>query len=72
MNYEERRKSQWKYGESIEFTNNDKFPITFNITTTFDSVGKWFNMPETSFTVAPGATKTIKNTINKSQATFKV
>ena len=68
---ERRRKTQWKYGESIEFTNNDKFPITFNITTTFDSKGKWFNMPETRFIVAPGATKTIKNTINKGRPPLK-
>jgi TolA-binding protein len=68
---EGRRQSQWKYGESIEFTNNDKFPITINITTTFDSVGKWFNMPQTNFIIAPGATKTIKNTLNKYRPPLK-
>jgi hypothetical protein len=68
---DKKRQSQWKYGESIEFTNNDKFPITFNITTTFDSAGKWFSMPETSFIVAPGATKTIKNTLYKNRPPLK-
>ena len=31
---------KWKYGETLDFTNNDKFPITINISAVFDNVGK--------------------------------
>jgi hypothetical protein len=66
-----KRESKWRYGESIDFTNNDKFPITINISLTFDNVGKWFSIPQTSFTLEAGATKTIKNAINFARPPLK-
>lgn len=57
---QKRRQKKWQYGETIEFTNNDKFPITFNINTVFGQKGKWFKLPETSFNVEPGSTKSLK------------
>lgn len=58
---QKRRETKWQYGETIEFTNNDKFPINININTTFDSEkGKWFALPETNFTLGAGSTKSLK------------
>lgn len=57
------RKRQWQYGETIEFTNNDKFPITINIKTAFGRKGVWFKLPETNFSVAAGSTKSLKPVI---------
>lgn len=60
---ERRRKKQWRYGETIEFTNNDKFPITINIKTTFGPKGAFFKLPETSFSLGAGSSKSMKPTL---------
>jgi hypothetical protein len=62
--------SQWKYGETIDITNNDKLPISVAITTIFDSSGKWFSIPETNFQLAAGETKTLKNKITPDSVSF--
>ena len=63
----DRRKTQWKYGENIDFTNNDKFPITFNISVTFDKIGRWFTIPQTNLTLGAGETKSIQNVLQKNR-----
>lgn len=62
--------NQWKYGETIDITNNDKFPITISINTTFDNVGRWFSIPQTNFTLDAGETKTLKNVITPNNVTY--
>lgn len=62
--------NKWKYGETIDITNNDKFPITINITTTFDNVGRWFSIPQTNFTLNAGETKTLKNVITPNSVSY--
>ena len=68
---EKRRQQKWRYGETIEFTNNDKFPITINIKTTFGPKGAFFKLPETSFSLGAGAAKSIKPTLYKGRPPLK-
>jgi len=63
-----RRQALWKYGETIDFTNNDKFPILFNISLTFSELGRWFDIPQTSIQLNAGETRSIKNILYKSIA----
>jgi len=60
----------WKYGETIDITNNDKLPITVNLSALFDTgtkdnhqAGRWFTIPETNFQLGPGEKKTLTNVI---------
>jgi hypothetical protein len=68
---ERKRQQKWQYGETIEFTNNDKFPITININTTFGTKGKWFSLTETSFTLGAGSAKSLKPTLYKGRPPLK-
>ncbi len=68
---ERRRKKQWRYGETIEFTNNDKFPITINIKTTFGPKGAFFKLPETSFSLGAGSSKSLKPTLYSGRPPLK-
>jgi len=63
--------NKWKYGETMDFTNNDKFPITINITSTFDNSGKWFSIPQTNFQMGAGETKSLKNIITPNNVSYK-
>ena len=62
--------SQWKYGEIIDVTNNDKFPITISISTIFDNTGRWFRIPETNFTLDAGKTKALRNIITPDSVSY--
>jgi len=59
---------KWINGETIKFTNNDKQPIKVEISVSYPQNVKFFNIPETSFSVAAGGTKDITLTINKEGA----
>lgn len=52
--------SKWKYGEYINISNTDAAPITVKIEPTFDSIGQWFSIPETQFTIEPGKNKVLQ------------
>jgi hypothetical protein len=61
---------KWKYGETIDITNNDKLPITVNLSAVFDTAtpdghtaGAWFNIPQTNFELKPGEKKSLQNVI---------
>jgi len=60
----------WKYGEFMRFTNTDKFPITINITATFDSKGRWFNIPTSQITLNPGEAKDVQNVITPNTVSY--
>jgi len=68
---ERRRQKKWRYGETIEFTNNDKFPITINIKTTFGPKGAFFKLPETSFSLGAGSSKSLKPTLYSGRPPLK-
>ncbi len=57
--------SKWVNGKSIDFTNNDKQPVTITITTTPTQGAQWFSPAESSFELAAGAQKTIDMRINE-------
>jgi len=60
--------SKWINGETIKFTNNDKEPIKVEISVTYPQNVRFFNIPETSFSVGAGGTKDITLNINKQEA----
>jgi hypothetical protein len=60
--------SKWINGESIDFTNNDKQPVTITITTTATQGVQWFSPAESSFELAAGAQKTLNMRINEQAA----
>lgn len=68
---QKRRETKWQYGETIEFTNNDKFPIKINISTIFNEKGKWFGFPETNFDLAAGSTKSLKTILYNDRPPLK-
>ena len=55
-------------GDYIDFTNNDKKPVTINISLTPVSNMAIFSIQENSFTLGAGEQKQIKLTINESAA----
>jgi hypothetical protein len=60
--------NKWINGKSIDFTNNDKQPVTITITTTATEGVQWFSPTESSFELAAGAQKTIDMRINEQAA----
>jgi hypothetical protein len=55
---------KWINGETIKITNNDKEPIKVEISVTYPQNVRFFNIPETSFSVAAGGSKDITLTLN--------
>lgn len=62
-------RTMWKYGETMEILNNDKFPIQVKLEYRFNGQGPWLLVPQTNFEIAPGATKSIKHVANKAGLT---
>jgi hypothetical protein len=56
--------TKWINGETIKFTNNDKEPIKVEISVTYPQNVRFFNVPETSFSVPAGGSKDITLTLN--------
>jgi len=59
---------KWINGETIKFTNNDKEPVRVEISITYPQGIRFFNIPETTFTIGAGGTKDITLNLN-TQAT---
>jgi hypothetical protein len=59
----------YKYGETMEILNNDKFPIQVKLEYRYDSQGPFLLTPQKDFEIAPGATKSIKHIMNKASLT---
>jgi hypothetical protein len=59
---------KWINGQTIKFTNNDKEPVKVEISVTYPQGIKFFNIPETSFTIGANGTKDITLDINKEGA----
>lgn len=59
---------KWINGETIKFTNNDKEPIKVEISVAYPQGVRFFNIPETSFSVGAGGSKDITLSLN-TQAT---
>ena len=57
---------RWSTGGVLKFTNNDKQPVTINITHTTPIAGRpdWFRLPENNFTIEAGGTKDINVGVN--------
>jgi len=55
---------KWINGQTIKFTNNDKEPIKVEISVSYPNNIKFFNIPETSFTVGADGTKDITLTLD--------
>ena len=60
--------SKWINGETIKITNNDKEPIKVEISVAYPQNVRFFNIPETSFSVAAGGSKDITLTVNRQEA----
>jgi hypothetical protein len=60
--------AKWINGETIKFTNNDKEPVKVEISVTYPQGVRFFNIPETSFTIGANGTKDITLNINKEGA----
>ncbi len=60
--------NKWINGKDIEFTNNDKQPVTITITTSPTQGIQWFSPSESSFELAAGAQKKIDMRINEQNA----
>jgi hypothetical protein len=56
--------TKWINGETIKFTNNDKEPVKVEISVTYPQNVKFFNVPETSFSVPAGGSKDITLTFD--------
>jgi hypothetical protein len=59
----------YKYGETMEILNNDKFPIQVKLEYRYDSQGPFLLTPQKDFEIAAGATKSIKHIMNKASLT---
>jgi len=59
---------KWINGQMIKFTNNDKEPIKVEISVAYPQGVKFFNIPETSFSVGAGGSKDITLNIDKEGA----
>ncbi len=58
--------SQWKNGKSLSITNNDKKEISVKLTKTNPEGGRdFYNISQTTFTMAPGENKSIEFTLNE-------
>jgi|688.fasta_scaffold265175_2 hypothetical protein len=55
---------KWINGQTIKFTNNDKEPIKVEISVTYPQGVRFFNVPETSFSVPAGGSKDITLTLD--------
>jgi hypothetical protein len=55
---------KWINGETIKITNNDKEPIKVEISVAYPQGVRFFNVPETSFSVGAGGSKDITLTLN--------
>ena len=60
--------AKWINGQTIKFTNNDKEPVKVEISVTYPQGVRFFNIPETSFTIGANGTKDITLDINKEGA----
>jgi hypothetical protein len=56
--------TKWINGETIKFTNNDKEPVKVEISVKYPQGVRFFNVPETSFSVPAGGSKDITLTFN--------
>jgi hypothetical protein len=56
--------TKWINGENIKFTNNDKEPVKVEISVKYPQNVRFFNVPETSFSVPAGGSKDITLTFN--------
>ena len=60
--------NKWINGKSINFTNNDKQPVTITISSTPTAGIQWFYPAENTFNVEAGAQRDINLTINEAAA----
>ena len=56
--------AKWINGETIKFTNNDKDTVKVEISVSYPQNVRFFNVPETSFSVPAGGSKDIALTFN--------
>jgi hypothetical protein len=55
---------KWINGETIKLTNNDKEPVKVEISVSYPNNIRFFNIPETSFSIGAGGTKDITLSLN--------
>lgn len=57
--------NKWVNGKSVDFTNNDKQPVSITIEISSTQGMQWFSASESSFELAAGAQKTINMIIDE-------
>lgn len=57
--------SAWVNGKGIEITNNDKQPVNISISVSYPENGKFFDLPQSSLTLAPSENKRIELKLNE-------